>query len=107
MILFLITLMMSLWRFHISGLIPAIKVPLHDNNLHETLIWQIGAFLVPIDSTSSCSGRFIIGSYGKSHRKASILSALVAAVAWELLNNAFTGSEQWIFPIRLVYGSGE
>jgi len=32
----------------VSNLIPVINIPFNDKALHETFLWQIGAFLVPI-----------------------------------------------------------
>jgi membrane protein len=108
MILFLITLMLvSFGVSTLSGLVPAIKVPLNDRYLHETLIWQIGGFLVPIGFNFLMFwALYYWVPTVKVERKASILGALVAGVAWELLNNAFTwylssGFSQY----RLVYGS--
>lgn len=108
MILILIILvLLSFGVSTLSGLIPAIKVPLNDKYLHETFIWQIGAFLVPIgfNFLMFWALYYWIPTV-KVSRKASIFGGLVAGVAWELLNNVFTwylssGFSQY----RLVYGS--
>ena len=108
MVLILIILMLlSFGVSTLTGLIPAIKVPLNDMYLHETFIWQIGAFLVPIgfNFLMFWALYYWIPTV-KVSRKASVLGGLVAGVAWELLNNVFTwylssGSSQY----RLVYGS--
>ena len=108
MILILIILMLlSFGVSTLSGLIPAIKVPLNDKYLHETFIWQVGGFLVPIgfNFLMFWALYYWIPTV-KVSRKASVLGGLVAGVAWELVNNAFTwylssGFSQY----RLVYGS--
>jgi membrane protein len=108
MILILIILMLlSFGVSTLSGLIPAIKVPLNDKYLHETFIWQIGAFLVPIgfNFLMFWALYYWIPTV-KVSRKASILGGLVAGVAWELLNNSFTWYlSSGVSQYRLVYGS--
>ncbi len=89
------------------GLIPAIEIPFNGKSLHETLLWQIGSFLLPITMNTLLFWAlyYWIPSVNVS-RKASLISALVVGVSWEMLNNAFTwylssGLDQY----RLVYGS--
>jgi membrane protein len=108
MILFLIILMLlSFGVSTLSGLIPAIKIPFNDMYLHETFVWQIGAFLVPIGFNFLMFwALYYWVPTVKVNRKAAILGGLVAAVTWELLNNVFTwylssGLSQY----QLVYGS--
>lgn len=108
MILILIVLMLlSFGISTLSELIPAIKIPLNDRYLHETLLWQIGAFLLPIgfNFLMFWALYYWIPTV-KVSQKASILGGLVAGVAWALLNNAFSwylssGLSQY----QLVYGS--
>jgi membrane protein len=89
------------------GLIPAIQIPFNDKSLHETLLWQIGSFLVPIgfNTLAFWAMYYWVPSVDVS-RKASLIGALVTGVTWEILNNVFTwylssGLSQY----RLVYGS--
>jgi membrane protein len=89
------------------GLIPAIKIPFAGKSLHETLLWQIGSFLLPIgfNTLMFWAMYYWVPSVDVS-RKASLIGALVIGVTWEMLNNAFTwylssGLDQY----RLVYGS--
>jgi membrane protein len=89
------------------GLIPAIQIPFNDKSLHETLLWQIGSFMIPIgfNTLAFWAMYFWVPSVEVS-RKASLISAVVTGVTWEILNNAFTwylssGLSQY----RLVYGS--
>ncbi len=89
------------------GLIPAIQIPFNDKSLHETLLWQIGSFLVPIgfNTLAFWAMYYWVPSVDVS-RKASLIGALVTGVTWEILNNVFTwylssGLSQY----RLIYGS--
>lgn len=89
------------------GLIPAIQIPFNDKSLHETILWQVGSFMVPIgfNTLTFWAMYYWVPSVAIS-RKASLISALVVSVTWEILNNAFTwylssGLSQY----RLVYGS--
>jgi membrane protein len=91
----------------VSGLIPVINIPFNDKALHETFLWQIGAFMVPI-------GTNILMFWAiyqwipmvKVSRKASLLGATITGVAWELLNNVFTlYLSSGLSTYRLVYGS--
>ena len=106
-LLLIILMLLSFGVSTLSGLIPAIKVPFNEMYLHETFIWQIGAFLVPIGFNFLMFwALYYWVPTVKVSRKASIMSGLVAAVAWELVNNAFTwylssGLSQY----QLVYGS--
>jgi len=100
-------MLLSLATSTLSTLMPVIQVPFGDKALHETLLWQIGAFLIPI-------GVNLLMFWAlyqwiprlKVNRKASLFGGMIAGVTWELLNNAFTwylssGLSQY----RLVYGS--
>jgi len=100
-------MLLSLATSTLSTLMPVIQVPFGDKALHETLLWQIGAFMVPI-------GVNLLMFWAlyqwiprlKVNRKASLFGGMIAGVTWELLNNAFTwylssGLSQY----RLVYGS--
>ena len=89
------------------GLIPAIKIPIAGKSLHETLLWQIGSFLLPIgfNTLMFWAMYYWVPSVNVS-KKASLIGALVIGVTWEMINNAFTwylssGLDQY----RLVYGS--
>jgi membrane protein len=91
----------------ISGLIPVINIPFNDKALHETFLWQIGAFMLPILTN-------ILMFWALYHwipmikvsRKASLLGSAIAGVAWELLNNMFTWYlSSGLSTYRLVYGS--
>lgn len=108
MILILIVLMLlSFGVSTLSSLIPAIKIPFNDNYLHETFIWQIGGFLIPIgfNFLMFWAIYYWIPTV-KVSRKASVLGGLFAGVAWELLNNVFTWYlSSGISQYRLIYGS--
>ncbi len=103
-------IVLSLLAFAVStgvGLIPAISIPFNGKALHETVLWQFGSFLVPIgiNTLTFWAIYFWVPSVRVS-RKASLISGLVAGVAWELTNNAFawylnSGLSQY----KLVYGS--
>ncbi|MFN2305208.1 MAG: YihY/virulence factor BrkB family protein [Anaerolineales bacterium] len=91
----------------ISGLIPVINIPFNDKALHETFLWQVGAFMVPIFTN-------ILMFWAIYHwipmvkvsRKASLIGAVIAGIAWELLNNVFTWYlSSGLSTYRLVYGS--
>jgi len=100
-------MLLSFAASSLSGLITAIDLPLNGRDLQETLLWQIGTFLVPV-------GINLVMFYMmyrwvpmvEVSNKASLLGGLITGVAWELLNNAFTwylssGLSQY----RLIYGS--
>ena len=89
------------------GLIPAIQIPFNDKSLHQTFLWQVGSFLIPIGfNTLTFWAMYYWVPSVEVSRKASLIGALVTGVTWEILNNAFTwylssGLSQY----RLVYGS--
>jgi len=91
----------------IVELIPAIKIPFNGKSLHQTLLWQIGAFLLPFSfNTLMFWAMYYLVPQVKVSRKASLIGALVAGVTWDMVNNAFTwylssGLDQY----HLVYGS--
>ncbi|QRN83084.1 YihY/virulence factor BrkB family protein [Chloroflexota bacterium] len=91
----------------IVGLIPAIKIPFNGKSLHQTFLWQIGSFLLPVGfNTLMFWAMYYWVPQVKVSRKASLISALVAGATWDMLNNVFTwylssGLDQY----RLVYGS--
>lgn len=91
----------------LAGLIPAISIPFNGKELHETVLWQIGSFLVPIGiNTLMFWAIYYWVPSVRVSRKASLICGLVVGVAWELTNNGFTwylnsGLSQY----RLVYGS--
>jgi len=91
----------------VVGLIPAIKIPFNGKSLHQTLLWQIGSFLLPISfNTLMFWAMYYWVPQVKVSRKASLIGALVAGTTWDLVNNGFTwylssGLDQY----RLVYGS--
>jgi membrane protein len=100
-------LLLSLAASTISGLIPVIDIPFNDIKLHETIIWQIGAFLVPVFFNWLMFWALYqwVPTVAVS-RKASFFGSLIAGVAWVLLNNGFTwylssGLSQY----QLIYGS--
>ena len=100
-------LLLSVAITTLVGLIPAIQIPFNGKSLHQTLLWQIGSFLLPIgvNTLMFWALYYWVPSVNVS-RKASLIAALVTGVTWEMLNNAFTwylssGLDQY----RLVYGS--
>jgi membrane protein len=100
-------LLLSLAASTLSGLIPSIEIPYNDINLHETFIWQIGAFMVPVFFNWLMFWALYqwVPTITVS-RKASLLGGLIAGVAWVLLNNAFTWYlSSGLTQYQLVYGS--
>lgn len=100
-------LLLSLAASTLSGLIPVIEIPIDGINLHETIVWQIAAFLVPVLINLLMFWALYqwVPTVAVS-RKASLFGSLIAGVAWVLLNNAFTwflssGLSQY----QLIYGS--
>ena len=100
-------ILLSLAASTLSGLIPVISIPFNDKALHETLFWQVGAFLVPVGlNLLMFWALYFWVPTVKVSQKAALLGGLVAGVAWELLNNAFTWYLSSGFSrYRLVYGS--
>ncbi len=100
-------LLLSLVASTLSGLIPVINIPLNGRPLHETFLWQLGAFLIPIVVNMLMFWALYMWVPSvKVSRKAALIGAAFAGVIWELLNNAFgyylsSGLSQY----RLVYGS--
>jgi len=91
----------------ISGLMPVINIPFNDKALHETFVWQVGAFLVPVGLNMLMFWALYqwVPMVDVNH-KAAFLGGLVAGVVWELLNNAFTWYlSSGLSRYRLVYGS--
>lgn len=91
----------------LSNLLPAINIPLNGKTLHETFIWRIGAFLLPFGTSTLMFWAVYrwVPTVKVSH-KASLIGALIAGIAWEILNNGFSwylSSGLWQY--RLVYGS--
>ena len=100
-------LLLSLVVSTLIGLIPVIEIPINGFYLHETIIWQIGGFLVPVLVNWMMFGALYqwVPTVDVS-RRASFFGGLIAGVAWVLLNNGFTwylssGLSQY----QLVYGS--
>lgn len=100
-------MLLSLVASTLSGLIPVFNISLNGMALHETIIWRIGAFLLPV-------GINIVLFWAiyqwvptiKVSRKASLMGATIAALAWELLNFLFTRYlSSALSQYRLVYGS--
>jgi len=100
-------MLLSLVASTLSGLIPVFNISLNGRALHETIIWRIGAFLLPV-------GINIVLFWAiyqwvptiKVSRKASLMGATIAALAWELLNFLFTRYlSSALSQYRLVYGS--
>jgi len=91
----------------LSGLIPVFNIPLNGRALHETFIWRIGAFLLPV----GINLLLFWAMYQwvptiKVSRKASLTGATIAAMAWELLNFLFARYlSNALSQYRLVYGS--
>jgi len=100
-------LLLSLAASTLSGLIPVFNIPLNGRTLHETLIWRIGAILLPV----GINMLLFWALYQwvptiKVSRKASIMGATIAALSWELLNYLFTRYlNNALSQYRLVYGS--
>jgi len=100
-------MLLSLAASTLIGLIPVIEIPINGVYLHETILWQIGGFLVPV----FLNWLMFWGLYQwvptvPVSRKASLIGSLIAGVAWVLLNNVFTwylssGLSQY----QLIYGS--
>jgi len=100
-------LLLSIASTTLSGLIPVINIPLDGRALHETFLWQIGAFLVPvfINFLMFWALYFWIPRIAVS-RKASLIGGLIAGLLWELVNNIFTWYlSSGLSRYRLVYGS--
>lgn len=100
-------LLLSLAASTLSGLIPVIEIPINGINLHETIVWQIVAFLVPVFFNWMMFWALYqwVPTVTVS-RRASLFGGLIAGVAWVLLNNGFawylsSGLNQY----QLVYGS--
>jgi len=100
-------MLLSLAASTLSGLIPVFNIPFNDIALHETLVWRIGAFLLPV-------GINILLFWAlyqwvptlKVSKKASLIGAIIAALAWELLNLFFTKYlSNTVSQYQLVYGS--
>lgn len=91
----------------LSSLIPAINIPVNGKVLHETILWQAGAFLVPIGLNMLMFWAIYQWvPLVKIERKAAFMGGLVAGVVWELLNNAFTWYlSSGLSRYHLVYGS--
>jgi len=91
----------------VSGLIPVINIPLNDKALHETFVWQIGSFMVPIFINFLMFWALYQWVPQISvDRRAAIIGGTIAGVAWELLNNVFTWYlSSGLSRYRLVYGS--
>jgi membrane protein len=99
--------LLSIISTTLSGLIPVINIPFDGQALHETFLWKIGAFLVPIvvNFLMFWSLYYWVPRVRVS-RKASFISALIVGLAWELLNNIFTWYlSSGLSRYRLVYGS--
>lgn len=100
-------MLLSVASSTLSGLIPVINIPLDGRALHETFIWQIGAFLVPVGiNLLMFWALYYWVPRTKVSRKASFIGGLIAGVTWELLNNIFTWYlSSGLSRYRLVYGS--
>jgi len=100
-------MLLSLAASTVSGLIPVFNIPFNDKALHETIIWRIGAFLLPVGINMLLFWALYqwIPTI-KVSRKASLTGATIAALAWELLNFLFTKYlSNALSQYRLVYGS--
>lgn len=102
-----ILMLLSFAASTFSGVVPVIDIPFNDKALHETFLWQIGAFLIPVGiNLLMFWALYQWVPMVKVHQKASFIGGVVAGVAWELLNNVFTwylssGLSQY----SLIYGS--
>jgi membrane protein len=100
-------LLLSLAASTFSSLIPVINIPFNDKALHQTFVWQMVSFLVPVGLNMLMFwALYFWVPQVRVSRRASFLSGLTAGVIWELLNNGFawylsSGLSQY----RLVYGS--
>ena len=102
-----VLLLLSLAASTLSGLIPVFNIPLNGKVLHETFIWRIGTFLLPVGINMLLFWALYqwIPTI-KVSRKASLTGATIAALAWELLNFLFTKYlSNALSQSRLVYGS--
>ena len=99
--------MLSLAASTLSGLVPVFNISINGKVLHETFIWRIGVFLLPV----GINLLLFWALYQwvptiKVSRKASLSGATIAALAWELLNFLFTKYlSNALSQYRLVYGS--
>lgn len=91
----------------LSGLIPVINIPLDGRALHETFLWRIGGFLVPVFvNLLMFWAMYQWVPMIKVSRKASLIGGAIAGVSWELLNNIFTWYlSSGLSRYRLIYGS--
>ena len=91
----------------VSSVIPAVNISLNGQPLHETFLWRVGGFLVPVLANLMMFwAMYQWVPTLRVSRKASLIGAAIAGVTWELLNNIFTwylssGLSQY----KLVYGS--
>ncbi|MDY6868173.1 MAG: YihY/virulence factor BrkB family protein [Chloroflexota bacterium] len=100
-------MMLSFVASTIAGLIPMINIPFNDKALHETFIWQVGAFLVPVVINMLMFwAMYQWVPMVSVHHKAAFLGGLITGVAWEILNNGFTWYlSSGLSHYALVYGS--
>lgn len=102
-----VLMLLSFSASTLSGLIPVINIPLDSKALHETFLWKVGAFLVPVGINMLMFwAMYLWVPTVKVSRKASLIGGLLVGVSWELLNNIFTwylssGLSQY----SLIYGS--
>jgi YihY family inner membrane protein len=100
-------LLLSLAASTFSGLIPVINIPFNDKALHETVLWQIVSFMIPVflNMLLFWALYYWVPQVTVS-RKASLMGGLITGVLWELLNNAFTWYlSSGLSRYRLIYGS--
>ncbi len=100
-------LLLSFGASTVSSLIPVINIPFNEKALHETFVWQVGAFLVPVTLNMLMFwALYLWVPMVNVPHKAAFLGGLITGVAWELLNNAFTWYlSSGLSRYRLVYGS--
>ncbi len=100
-------LLLSLAASTLSGLMPVINIPFNDKALHQTVLWQIISFMIPVflNMLLFWALYYWVPQVTVS-RKASLMAGLVTGVLWELLNNVFTWYlSSGLSRYRLIYGS--
>jgi membrane protein len=100
-------LLLSLAASTLSGLMPVINIAFNDKALHQTVLWQIISFMIPVflNMLLFWALYYWVPQVTVS-RKASLMAGLVTGVLWELLNNVFTWYlSSGLSRYRLIYGS--
>jgi len=89
------------------GLVPTINIPIDGKALHETVLWRIFAFSVPVllNMLLFWGIYYWVPTTGVSQR-ASLIGGLIAGIGWQLLNRGFAWYlSSGLSKYRLIYGS--